>query len=246
MRIGVRAGATFQELLTETRRMALRAYEHQEAPFERVVEKLSPERRLDRTPVFQVLFALQPLTDNALDLAGLEVTPFDLTEVRARFDVELHVLQGPARTVTHWVYDEALFDRDRIAHMAAEYAGLLEHVVRHPEAPVDDLKLSRPSSPGVPGTGDTAAGGGEPPAPLTSGQASYVPVLAPLFAEVLGLPEVDAHDNFFALGGHSLMAMSLAAKIEEALGFQLAVQDIFAAPSVAELAAHLGGPDARR
>jgi non-ribosomal peptide synthetase component F len=149
MRIGVPPGASFPALLSETRRTALRAYEHQEAPFERVVEKLSPRRRLDRTPVFQVMFALGPRPDDRLDLPGLDVTPLDFTEVRARFDLELHVREGSAGTVAHWVYDEALFDRSRIEHMAAEYVRLLERVARAPDIDVADLGLSRPMAPGV-------------------------------------------------------------------------------------------------
>src|SRR5438477_938771 len=53
LRVGVRCDATFAELLEEVRRTALEAYRHAEAPFERVVEEVSPARRLDATPPFQ-------------------------------------------------------------------------------------------------------------------------------------------------------------------------------------------------
>ncbi|MFC7761686.1 amino acid adenylation domain-containing protein [Catellatospora bangladeshensis] len=63
--------------------------------------------------------------------------------------------------------------------------------------------------------------------------------LAALFAEVLGLPQVGVHDSFFALGGHSMASMRLIGRIRSALGAQLAVRDVFDAPTVAELAARL-------
>ncbi|WP_155373909.1 non-ribosomal peptide synthetase [Catellatospora vulcania] len=63
--------------------------------------------------------------------------------------------------------------------------------------------------------------------------------LAELFAEVLGLPEVGVHDNFFHLGGHSMASMRLIGRVRTALGADLAIRDVFDAPTVAELAERL-------
>ncbi len=67
--------------------------------------------------------------------------------------------------------------------------------------------------------------------------------LLALFQEVLEAPEATIHDDFFELGGHSLTAYRLAGRVREELGVQLPVREIFAAPSVAELAARLGAAD---
>ncbi|MFD4529066.1 amino acid adenylation domain-containing protein [Streptomyces sp. NPDC058470] len=70
--------------------------------------------------------------------------------------------------------------------------------------------------------------------------------LCTLFAEALGLETVGADDDFFMLGGHSLMAAQLARRVGAELGVDCGVAEIFAAPSVRRLAGRLGGPAAAR
>jgi acyl carrier protein len=61
-------------------------------------------------------------------------------------------------------------------------------------------------------------------------------VLAGIWAEVLGLEYVGVHDNFFDVGGHSLTATQVMARVRNALRVELPLRSLFAAPSVAELA----------
>src|SRR5690606_8070338 len=58
LRVQVAATHTFRQLLAQVRSTTLDAYLHQDVPFERLVEELSPDRSLDRNPLFQVVFAL--------------------------------------------------------------------------------------------------------------------------------------------------------------------------------------------
>jgi amino acid adenylation domain-containing protein len=80
------------------------------------------------------------------------------------------------------------------------------------------------------------------PEPVVEGASAYrapqtarQEVLCSLFAEVLGVPRVGVDDSFFDLHGESLMAMRLISSIQDSLGVELLISDIFDAPTVAEL-----------
>lgn len=64
-------------------------------------------------------------------------------------------------------------------------------------------------------------------------------VLSTIFADVLELPEVGDHDNFFDLGGYSVPAVKLVNRVRSELGVELTIRDVFEAPTVAELLGRL-------
>ena len=130
MRTRVKAGMSLRELLGEVRRTALEAYRHQDVPFERLVEELSPQRSLNRTPVFQVMFALQNAPMESQRLKGLEVGAIGNEELRVRFDLELHAVERGEEIGLYWLYNKDLFDRWRMEQMARHYVRVLEAMVR--------------------------------------------------------------------------------------------------------------------
>src|SRR5258708_31630971 len=104
MRVRVDAWQSLPELLGSVRGTALEAYLHQDVPFERLVEELSPERRLNAAPIFQVVFALQNAPVGAQKLKDLEVESVGMTELRVRIDLQGHAVEPEGVIELHRLY----------------------------------------------------------------------------------------------------------------------------------------------
>ena len=141
MRVRVTSEQSFRELLAEVRSTTLEAYQHQDIPIERLVEELSPERSLNSTPLFQVMFALQNAPAGLQRLQGLEITPVADDELRVRFDLELHAIEREGAVDLSWFYKRDLFDRWRIEQMAGHYVRLLEAAMATPDVPLRRLEI---------------------------------------------------------------------------------------------------------
>jgi surfactin family lipopeptide synthetase A len=132
---------TFSELLTRVRELTLGAYEHQDLPFEKLVEELQPERSLSYTPLFQVMFVLQNAPVSRVALPGLSISPFKMEQVTARFDLTLQMEETPQGLTGELIYNRDLFDRDTIARMSEHFQILLAGIMANPHQKIDRLPL---------------------------------------------------------------------------------------------------------
>ncbi|MCP4656909.1 MAG: AMP-binding protein, partial [bacterium] len=144
MRGDLTADPTFRELLAQVRRTALRAYAHQDLPFEKLVEELAPERDPGRHPLFQVTFALQKAVASQLQLIGLTAAPAELAVGTVRFDLELHLWQEPGSLSGYLVYSTDLFAASTIARLAHHFTNLLAAVAADPDRRLAELPLLAP------------------------------------------------------------------------------------------------------
>ncbi|MDI1433382.1 non-ribosomal peptide synthetase [Polyangium sorediatum] len=132
---------TFLEFLAQVRRTAEEAFNHQDLPFERLVEALSPERHANHSPLVQITFALQNVPDVEFALPGLAVTPVDVDLHLTRTDMELHVTELEGGLTGHWLYDTDLFDEATIRRWSGHFQALLGAIVEQPEERVGRLPL---------------------------------------------------------------------------------------------------------
>ncbi|MET0399177.1 MAG: non-ribosomal peptide synthase/polyketide synthase, partial [Longimicrobiaceae bacterium] len=129
----------FTELLGRVRETTLGAYQHQEIPFERLVEELAPERSLTHTPLFQAMFALQNNERGELRMGGLDVEPLAAAgEGVARFDLTLALAEDERGVGGSLTYRAELWERTTMERLAGHFARLVDALVADPARPAWD------------------------------------------------------------------------------------------------------------
>ncbi|MDX3192679.1 amino acid adenylation domain-containing protein [Streptomyces sp. MN03-5084-2B] len=134
----------FTELLDRTRAHVLDAFEHADVPFERLVDALGVPRDVSRSPVFQVMFAMQnyemrPPAGAGESEVDFHWLPMDLPSTR--FDFEFHVVETEAGLLGKFVCATALFTATTVAGMAERLVTLLRSIVADPARPVSGLDI---------------------------------------------------------------------------------------------------------
>ncbi|HEY1937405.1 MAG TPA: amino acid adenylation domain-containing protein [Candidatus Angelobacter sp.] len=248
MRVAVDPKASFAELLDRVREMSLDAYRHQHVPFEWLVEELPLHRSLNRTPIFQVIFALQNASSGTQELKGLEVEPLGTKDWRVRFDLEVHALERNGQLDIVWLYNMDLFDHWRIEKMAMHFEQLLAAAVQDLTKPICDLEMLSASeiqqlkTQGVTRVGKTERRAlQQAPAGnlYVSPRTPLEQMVASAWQEALRLEKVGLDDNFFDLGGHSMLVVRVRFNLREKLQKEIALVDFFFYPTVRLLAEKL-------
>lgn len=141
LRTDLSGDPAFVDLLAQVRESALTAYEHQDVPFELLVERLNPPRHAAYSPVIQVLFALQNHEMASPDLPGLTVSTIPLEERHAKFDLALNLQNQGEDLLAEWEYDTDLFDARTIEQLATSFRVLLEAILDAPSQSCSRLPL---------------------------------------------------------------------------------------------------------
>ena len=132
LRTNVEGNPTFRELMKRTREVCLGALEHQEAPFEKIVEELQPERSLTRSPLFQVMFVLQSAPEGRITLGRNPAIKLDVSTDTAKFDVTLSMMERNGGLVGWLQCSADLFGPETITRMAGHFITLLQGIVADP------------------------------------------------------------------------------------------------------------------
>ncbi|MFW9332519.1 non-ribosomal peptide synthetase [Paenibacillus polymyxa] len=136
---------TFRQFLNEVRDNALNAFEHQDYPFDMLVNRLHLQRDLSRNPLFDTMFRLQNFMDVSREIPGLQVKPYPLESSFASFDLMLTVVEpiaqnegddGQAGLHCTFEYSSELFSEQTVRQMAQHFIELAAQLASQPDRPL--------------------------------------------------------------------------------------------------------------
>ena len=236
---------TFTEALKQTRQTSLEAIAHQDLPFEKLVEEIKPSTKQERSSLFQIKFALNPPWSDGRGMASVKLSDVTFTSLfgyiyhgKTKYDLTLVMREQDEGLGMVFDYNADIFDKSTVDKMLEHFRNLLEAVVRDPECRIQDLPM-------------LATGEQLPQSKVIEIEESKVlphnqPILAAsdeiesklveIWQSVLGIESISIKDNYFELGGNSLLAVKVFAQIEEKLGKVLPLSLLIKAPTIEKLA----------
>src|SRR5439155_1454638 len=141
LRCQLEGQASLRQVLAQVREVTLGAYSHQEVPFERVVEALQPERELNRSPLFQVMFAGQQEVLPQQSWEGITLQGEDPELDVAKFDLTLEVAESEQGIEAALEYNTDLFEPATVKAMLTHWQQALQSLVQQPDQRVADVSL---------------------------------------------------------------------------------------------------------
>ncbi|MGH3969260.1 MAG: amino acid adenylation domain-containing protein, partial [Mycobacterium sp.] len=232
---------SLRTMVARSRDTVLEAFAHQEVPIERLVEALKPARSRFRNPLYQNTFHFRGAdwASAPRDLTGTGetiATPLPMDMDVSLLDLDLGVnVTSEGELDVRVVANADLYEPHTVRLIAGALKAALDAFATMPDCPVsmvellpapDLAKLLAPPAP-------AAAG---PSRPVTGGSKETERLLISLLEELLEITGVDRDDNFFALGGDSIISIKWSAQAA-AQGLTLTPAMVFEHMTIAELAA---------
>jgi len=242
LRTDLLGNRSFPDLVAQVRETTIRSFANADVPFENVVEVLQPERNLSYNPVFQVMFSVIRSAVQSQNFGRLTAFPYVVSPRTSIFDLSMTVIEGlDGQWWAELDHNTDLFDAEAIEGILSDYTNLLQSIVDNPESRILDFAASE-----AVGTNDQTARQIHKRLPAVTQLPPTRPeprrheeppgreeeLLAAIWKKLLRLPDVRIDDNFFDVGGHSLLAAQLIAQVRSATGRKIGVSAIFRAPTI--------------
>ncbi|MCP3781727.1 condensation domain-containing protein, partial [Paenibacillus sp. MZ03-122A] len=107
-------------------------FEHQEYPFEELVEKLPLQRDMSRNPLFDTMLVLQNMAQTELQLDGLQIAPFSFENPETQMDLIMNAIEVEEGLFVSINYMSLLFQHQTIERLLAGFRNIMEAIASNP------------------------------------------------------------------------------------------------------------------
>ncbi|WP_028546570.1 non-ribosomal peptide synthetase [Paenibacillus taiwanensis] len=133
---------TFLDLLAEVKDSTLEAFEHQDYPFENIVEKVQTARDMSRNPLFDTMFSLENTERGTIEFDGLQIQPYPHQHTIAKFDLTFHAEESTEGILCGLSYATSMYTRETAERMCLHFQQLIIAILQKPELKLSELQLT--------------------------------------------------------------------------------------------------------
>lgn len=212
LRLDLAGDSTFGEVLKRVSQVTMDALDHAVYPFERIMERLKMRSVQGRNPLFQFYFLYQTAFLQPREVGDLLVSPMPTPSFGNPFELQLAIIERHDGVFANLEYNQGLFEPASIQNVMTYFLSVLEAIAADADQKIAALKPPRIAQRTPTSAGERAA------KPYVGPRTATEVKLAAMWSQLFELPKVSVCDDFFDLGGHSLMAASLMSLIEREFG----------------------------
>jgi amino acid adenylation domain-containing protein len=132
---------TFYEFLREVNKKTLQAFENQDYPLEYLVEEVFINRDTSRNPLFDVMFVLQDMNIQEIEIPGLRLQPYNYESNIAKFDLMLQVLEKKENLRFIFEYSTKLFKEETIQRFIGYFKTVVDVVLENPLVKLSGIEI---------------------------------------------------------------------------------------------------------
>lgn len=238
LRLDLAACSTLRDALRLATSATLDALEHAELPFESIFKHVKIRTANRRTPLFQFYFLYQTAFLQSRRLPELSISPLPTQGVGIPFELQLAIIERPEGVNANLEYNSNLFSSNRIREVLEYFEYLLKEMAANLDQRIVDLAAPVDTSSCVQ-PGDAASTTIVAAPVYVAPRNATEEKLVQIWQDVLGLPRIGVEDDFFALGGQSLLAAQLFLRVEKSFGMVLNISELIVSPTIERLSRRL-------
>lgn len=245
IRTDMSGNPTFIDLVKRVRQVTLDAMAHQDIPFGKLIQEIAPERDRSRPPLCQTMFLYgsTPLLDQEMELTPeLSLNWDGISTSTVKFDFELAIDEQPDGLFGRFDYCIDLFEKETAETFCSDYVQIVETIARQPELQLSVLcptlykkttgRDNTTSSKSANKYQETLNRGEAANAEMTATES----LIAKAWSIALNEEQIERTDEFFAKGGHSVMATQMVAQFRKQFGVDMTLQHFLENTTVCSLA----------
>lgn len=228
---------TFRQLVSRVRQLALDAFAHPDVPFEQLVEAVNPRRSLAYGPLVQVMVDMEEDATHRWSLPDLQIQPITVPQRTAKFDLHLSFRETTAGMIGSLTYNTDLFLPATIERLARRFGQLADLLATQPDVSISQFLATTTRWVEHSELVSVAS----LPQQVVAGPSltAIMGRLEAVWSRVLDTADIHLDQDFFSIGGHSLLAIRLVAEINCEIGYSIPVSAVFAYPTLRAMGRYL-------